>query len=222
MQNAWVLHRKPYRETSALVDLLTADGRQRCVIRGKGRDALLSPFIPLTIELGPVRDLRALKSIEAIGPALSLTGQRLFCGLYINELCVRLLPEQDPCPEFLSRYAQTLVALARDESVEPWLRRFELDLLAVLGFDWSVAELNTGETVQPDLTYWVHPESGPRLAPANAPDSYPGSVLLAMAQQDFTNSDVLLAAKRLNRARLGALLGPKPLQSRLLMQGLQS
>lgn len=222
MQRAWVLHRKPYRESSALVELLTAERRQRCVIRGKGRDALLSPFIPLSIELGPVRDLRSLKTIEAVGPALSLTGQRLFCGLYVNELCVRLLPEQDPSPEFFAMYAQTLVDLARSGPIEPVLRQFEIDLLAALGFDWSVAQLNSGETVEPDLTYWVHPESGTRLAPADARGGYSGSTLLALAHQDFSDPEVLSAAKRLNRARLGALLGSKPLQSRLLLQGLQS
>ena len=84
MESAWVLHRRPYRETSALVEVLTAQGRQRCVIRGRGRDALLSPFVPLMVELGPVRDLRTLKSIEAIGPAIALDGRQLFCGLYIN------------------------------------------------------------------------------------------------------------------------------------------
>jgi len=220
VQTAWVLHRRPYRETSALVELLTADGRQRCVIRGKGRDALLSPFVPLMVELGPLRDLRNLKQIEAVGPALGLNDQRLFCGLYINELCVRLLPEQDPNPQLMAVYGDTLIQLSRAQ-VEVPLRIFEIELLSALGFSWSVAELEDGLAVNDNENYWVHPETGPRRAPAGATDSYSGQILKQVQAREFDRPGVLLAAKRLNRARLAALLGTKPLQSRQLLQGIQ-
>lgn len=221
MEAAWVLHRRPYRETSALVELLTAEGRQRCVIRGRGRDALLSPFLPLMVELGPVRDLRSLKSIEAMGPAVALQNKALFCGLYINELCVRLLPEQDPCPALVLSYSQTLLALSRGE-IEPALRSFEMDLLEALGFSWSVAHLEDGAPVTANALYWVHPETGPRLAPSGASDAYSGQVLAQVQAREYSTSGVLSAAKRLNRARLQALLGSKPLQSRELLKGIQS
>lgn len=221
MQTAWVLHRRPYRETSALVELLTAEGRQRCVIRGKGRDALLTPFVPLMVELGPIRDLRNLKQIEAVGPSLSLAGQGLFCGLYLNELCVRLLPEQDANPELMAAYSDALIALSRGD-IEAPLRAFELDLLSALGFSWSVAQLENGDAVLDHAHYWVHPESGPRMAPNDAHGSFPGHVLKRVQNREFEDSETRLAAKRLNRARLAALLGSKPLQSRQLLQGLHS
>ena len=221
MQAAWVLHRRPYRETSALVELLTAEGRQRCVIRGRGKDALLSPFVPLMVELGPVRDLRSLNRIEPMGPAVALEGSALFCGLYLNEICVRLLPEQDENLELMTAYSQALVDLARSE-IEATLRSFELSLLGALGFDWSVAHLADGSEVQASQRYWVHPESGPRLAPESAADAYTGETLKALQAQQFERPEVLSAAKRLNRARLNALLGCKPLRSRELMKGMSS
>lgn len=220
MESAWVLHRRPYRETSALVEVLTAQGRQRCVIRGRGRDALLSPFVPLMVELGPIRDLRTLKSIEAIGPAIALDGRQLFCGLYINELCVRLLPEQDPNPSLLSDYSQALVQLKRGH-IESTLREFELQLLAALGFSWSVAHLSDGTPVEAEAHYWVHPETGPRLAAAGASDAFLGSTLCQVQAREFSSPAVLNAAKRLNRARLQSLLGTKPLQSRQLLKGIR-
>ena len=153
MQAAWVLHRRPYRETSALVELLTAEGRQRCVIRGRGKTPY-SHFVPLMVELGPVRDLRSLNRIEPMGPAVALEGSALFCGLYLNET-VRLLPEQDENLELMTAYSQALVDLAQGE-IEATLRSFELSLLGALGFDWSVAHLADGSEVQAGQRYWVH------------------------------------------------------------------
>ena len=220
MQAAWVLHRRPYRETSALVELLTAEGRQRCVIRGRGKDALLSPFVPLMVELGPVRDLRSLNRIEPMGPAVALEGSALFCGLYLNEICVRLLPEQDENLELMTAYSQALVDLARGE-IEATLRSFELSLLGAVGFDWSVAHLADGSEVQAGQRYWVHPKWS-ALGAESAADAYTGETLKALQAQQFERPEVLSAAKRLNRARLNALLGCKPLRSRELMKGMSS
>ncbi|QGG80729.1 DNA repair protein RecO [Litorivicinus lipolyticus] len=218
MTPGWVLHRRPYRETGALVDVLTAEGRQRGVVRGQAKTAQLVAFMPLLIEWGPVRDLRAINRLEPLGPSITLTGNALLCGLYINELCVRLLPQDEACPGLMADYGRTLLALASGDP-QPILRRFEASLLNQLGFDFSVAHTSDGAPVEDELRYWVHPESGPRLAPPGARDAPFGRDLKRVQQQAFEDPTTLNLAKRLNRARLNALLGDKPLQSRLLIQG---
>ncbi len=221
MTPGWVLHRRPYRESSALVEVLTADGRQRGVVRGQGKSSQLVAFMPLLIDWGPARDLRSLTRIEPMGPSVSLSGNPLLCGLYVNELCVRLLPQDEACPGLMADYGRTLGAL-RDGEIEPALRRFERALLAQLGFDFSVAATADGQPLEDDLRYWVHPESGPRLAPQTAAGAAFGRDLKRVQAQAFDDAGVLKLAKRLNRQRLNALLGDKPLQSRLLIQGANS
>ena len=50
---AFVLHSRPYKESSALVDFFTRQGRLRAVLRGaRGKSGNLArPFVPLSLEL---------------------------------------------------------------------------------------------------------------------------------------------------------------------------
>src|SRR5690606_7112774 len=58
-QSAFVLHSRPYRESSALVDFLTPQGRFRAVLRGaRGKAGTLArPFVPLEVEFRGRGDL---------------------------------------------------------------------------------------------------------------------------------------------------------------------
>ena len=218
MEAGWILHRRPYRESSSLVDVLTADGRRRGVVRGSAKSATAAPFSPLMIDWGRAGDLTPIKNLEPIGPSVNLQGQRLYCGFYVNELCVRLLPSDQPCPSFLVKYGSTL-ALLLDQPIEPVLRRFELTLLDELGFGFPLDQTSDGQPIAADLRYWVHPETGTRLAPSGSADSFLGRDLIAAQADQWSDPETLKVLKRLNRRRLEALLGDKPLQSRNLLLG---
>lgn len=71
---AFILHSRPYKETSALMDVFTAAGRLRAVLRGaRGKlGSVARPFSLLEIEL---RGRTELKSISRIEPA----GEFNFC-----------------------------------------------------------------------------------------------------------------------------------------------
>ncbi|MEE4251313.1 MAG: recombination protein O N-terminal domain-containing protein, partial [Alcanivoracaceae bacterium] len=85
----WVLHRRPYRNTSVIVDLLSADsGRVSAIARGGQRQPLLQPFRPLWVEWRGRGELRTLGTIEPAGIAYALQGEALYCGLYLNEILV--------------------------------------------------------------------------------------------------------------------------------------
>ena len=48
LQPAWLLHRRPFRNTSLIVELFVpALGRVGAVVRGGRKDPLLAPFTPL-------------------------------------------------------------------------------------------------------------------------------------------------------------------------------
>src|SRR4051812_48007216 len=102
-QPAFVLHARPYRETSLLVECLTRDhGRIGLVARGVRNErarlqrAQLEPFQRLDLDMILKGELATLRTAEAVGVVMRLTGDAGFAGLYLNELVVRLTGRQDP------------------------------------------------------------------------------------------------------------------------------
>ena len=101
LQAAWLIHRRPFRNTSLTVDLfLPALGRIGAVVRGGRKDPLLAPFTPLWVELKPSGEMYSLRTCEPRGNRLTLTGKALYCGFYLNELLTRLLPGMTPIHRF--------------------------------------------------------------------------------------------------------------------------
>lgn len=227
-QPAYVLHTRPYRDTSLLVDLLTPDyGRigavAKGVRRGKSqRRPLLNPFIAVLVSLAGRSNLKTLTAVEADGPSHRLSGLALYSGFYVNELLVRLLGEQDPNPDIFDDYRWTMQALSalNGDTPEPLLRQFEWRLLNHLGYGISFTEeADTGDAIAPDALYRFDPESGfiPTYSsrdPRETPKLFIGADLLACAQADFSSQQTMSTAKRLSRQMLGPLLGVKPLKSR--------
>ena len=118
-QPAYVLHSRAYRESSALVDFLTPQGRLRAVLRGaRGKaGSLARPFIPLELETRGRGELKNVGRLEAAGIPNLLSGEALFSGLYLNELLIRVLPAEDPHPVIFEQYAMTILALAQGLSL---------------------------------------------------------------------------------------------------------
>ena len=112
-QTAFVLHSRPYRESSALVDFFTPEGRLRAVLRGaRGKAGTLArPFVPLEVEFRGRGDLKSVGRLDSAGLAYWLDGNALFSGMYLNELLIRLLPAEDAHPAMFDHYAATLPAL---------------------------------------------------------------------------------------------------------------
>ena len=63
-----------------------------------------------------------LRDVEAAGPGLVLTGERLFSALYVNELMTRLLRGHEGEAMLFSLYSGVLAGLAADTELEPLLR----------------------------------------------------------------------------------------------------
>ena len=229
LQPAYILHSRPYRDSSLLLEVLTAEhGRLSLVARGARRrtrggsaGALLQPFSPLLLGFSGRSELKNLTATEAAGQPQLLRGQRMFSGLYLNELLVRLLHRHDPHPQLFAAYASTLDALASDGELDDILRRFEFSLLAELGYGFELdIEGGSGEALLPEAWYHYHPEHGlvPRgpIADPNQP-AFRGADLLAIAANDFSGA-ARPTAKRLLRLALAMQLGDAPLRSRELFK----
>ena len=229
LQPSYILHSRPYRDSSALLEVLTAEhGRISLVARGSRRksrggsaSALLQPFTPLLLSFSGRGELKNLTATEQVGKAFTLHSARMFSGLYINELLVRLLHRDDAHPQLFAAYGQTLEALAGNAALDTLLRHFEFTLLNELGYSFDLTtEGGSGMPVEQEGWYRYHPEFG-LLAQADPSDqSHPvfaGSDLLTMAGGEL-GGEVRLTAKRLLRHVLAVHLGDEPLRSRDLFR----
>ncbi len=222
-QPAFILHSRAYRESSALVDFLTPQGRLRAVLRGaRGKAGTLArPFVPVEVEFRGRGELKNVGRLEAAGIPRWLHGEALFSGLYLNELILRLLPAEDPHPVLFEHYAATLEALAAGRALEPLLRAFEWRLLDELGYGFALGVDLNGQPVVPHQLYRLLPDAGLEPVHLLQPGLFQGAELLAMAEADWTAPGALAAAKRLMRQALAPHLGGRPLVSRELFMTLK-
>lgn len=220
---AYVLHVRPFREHSKLVDFLTPTaGRVRAVARTPRRrpgGTMPMPFVPLLIGLVGRGELKTLREWEPDGAPLLLSGPWLYSALYLNELLYRLLHEHDAHSRLYGCYSEAIVRLAAGVDIEPVLRSFELVLLDELGYgiDFGL-DAESGEPLSVDTYYVLDPERGlVRGRDTRASNqSFSGASLLAIGAGDFSSETTCRDAKRLLREALAVHLGPRPLQSRAL------
>lgn len=234
---AFVLHSRPYRDTSAIVELFTLkQGRVTVVARGVKSSkcryrGILQPFQPLLVSWSGRGEMFSLCSAEEAGLPFTLAGQRLVVGLYLNELLMRAVGKGDSHGAVFNSYQQLLEVLAAEAVMhvsvrqEQALRLFEMDLLAELGYGLMLEhESDTGAAINSSLQYVYHPSRGPiqldgdDITVSSSEVIVSGKTLLALARRELLEPDELRHAKRLLRKTLGYHLGDKPLRSRRLFQ----
>lgn len=231
LQPGWVLHRRDFRDSSQIVDILTPEqGRLSMVARGIKRPksrhrGLLQPFSPLLLSWSGARDLVTMTDVErGVGPVLALTGEHLLSGFYVNELMLRLTHRHDPQPELFSLYSETVQALATDGDAAIALREFEFKLLRVLGFGLNLTrDAVTGAAIESEARYTFAIDQGPTRCDVPHSDDHviAGAVLLAMAAQDWRHSDVRREARLITTRAIDWHLDGKPLQSRRVLRHLR-
>lgn len=227
LQPAFIVHSRAYRDSSLLLELFTLDhGRVSAVARGargpRGRyKGLLQPFVPLLVSWYGKGELMSLSAAETDGVVLGLTGDRLLCGFYLNELLMRLLHRHDAHIQLFAAYQQALQGLQDLREPAKVLRGFEKLLLQELGYALSLnREANTGLLVKADQFYYFDPARGVLSCGESMRVSsqyiFGGHSLLALHAEEFSNKDCMRDAKRLLRIALNQLLDNKPLKSREL------
>jgi DNA repair protein RecO (recombination protein O) len=149
---------------------------------------------------------------------LVLEGDALFAGFYLNELLVRLLVTEEPQLELFALYTASLPCCNQRTLLEPTLRQFERGLLATLGYAVNFYQDAVGQAILPERYYHYDPEQGFIVTPSQLAETWQGSILLAIAKEDFNQQATRQAAKLILRRALAQQLGSKPLKSRELWQ----
>ncbi|GAB3354840.1 DNA repair protein RecO [Lysobacter tyrosinilyticus] len=221
---AFVLHTRPWRESSLLVEVLSAEhGRLGLVARGvhgPKRHLLRAALQPLQyIRFDAVQrgELATLATAEALDAAPRLLGDAMLAGFYLNELTLRLAPRGDPQPELFEAYRATRLRLG--EAPLAWtLRRYERDLLDALGFgfDWTVE--GDGTPIDAAARYRLDPEYGPRRllldrGHGDRRSAATGRGLLALAADSLPADEDLASLRLPIRGVLAFHLGPRGLKS---------
>lgn len=231
-QPAYVLHTYPFRETSLLVEVFSRDfGRVALVARGARRPraairGLMMAFQPLELSWAGKGEILTLMKAEWVGGLPLLSGEALFCGYYLNELLLNLLPREDAHERLFAYYARMLQRLAADRSakaLEADLRCFEKAMLQELGYGLTLLHDAQGAAINADALYAYRMEAGPvRIDEANPEETVVrGKTLIDLDEENFSDMRSRIEAKNLMRTLLVHYLAGKELETRKIFKDLQ-
>jgi len=223
---AFILHRRPYRETSLLLDVFSCNfGRVGLLAKGarqkkNNKAEILQPYQPLQLAWSGKGELMTLTLAEADKPAYVLKDKKLMAAFYLNEIIIRMLHQHEAHPDLFRIYDKTLNLLAMETSDEQTvIRIFEKRFLEAIGYGLVLDhDVTTGERIKPDHHYYYQADRGPAM---DVPDNsdhirLSGSTLIAIDEEKFGSTQILQEAKFLMRFILQKHLGNKPLASRKL------
>lgn len=229
-QPAFLIHSRKYTDSRIIVELLTRDyGRVSGVLRQSAkskRQTKVQPFSPLIVTWKGKSALKSLWQAEALSAPLPLLGSNLFCGLYLNELLLRCLPQDDSCEPIFGLYLNTITKLSKlgaqpdQVELEKVLRTFEFQFLTELGFGINFESDINEKMITVDAQQRYHFASGDGFIPVASGELpkgfvYSAASLVAIREQNYA-IESLRSAKRLSRQAFKVLLGDKPLKTREL------
>jgi DNA repair protein RecO (recombination protein O) len=228
-QPAFLLHSRPFRETSLIIEVFTRQyGRVGLLARGvrnpKSRKrALVMPFQPLLLAWSGKGELPLLTGIEITGPARELRSEQRYVAFYLNELLLKLLHRHDAHETLYDFYSKSLDELYQGVQIQHALRRFEKELLSQTGYGLILdCEAESSRPVSIERNYHYVPDLGPRPS-SQVADDYPGKMLgisikgkslLDFHHNDFSDEESLKECRQLVRYLLNRQLSGKPLHSR--------
>jgi DNA repair protein RecO (recombination protein O) len=225
LEAAWLLHHRPWSDTSRILDLITRDhGRVTLFAHGARRArsplrAVLRPFAPLLVSWSGRADGGTLTAVEADGAAAELAGARLLSGYYLNELLMKLLPKEDRHETVFDAYAVAIGGLAAGDE-QGALRAFERVLLEELGYGPDLSrDAESGGPLEGDRYYHFEPGRGV-LAVRDAdagPGIHAGRAVLAVARGDLGLPEAQRAARGIYGAAIAHCLDGRGLASRDVM-----
>ncbi|HJN37740.1 MAG TPA: DNA repair protein RecO [Gammaproteobacteria bacterium] len=207
----YVLHLRPYREHSGLINIFTYQyGRLNAVVHGIHKNtkrSLYQLYIPIICTWKGKGDLKQIISIEIKTVRPPLIGKQLLWGLYLNELICKLIPVYDPYQSVFTAYEKCLNSLTQKED-ECSLRYFELSLIQSLGYGLPTSLADHVSHFQ------YYPTKG--LCPANQ-QGIPKEHIQALIARKIRTQQELKSSKIILKSIIEDLLGAQSIQTRKLV-----
>lgn len=230
---AYLLHSKPYRDSSALATFFTeSNGKVSVVVNGlkskrSDRRALLQPCRRLLIDYELKSGLSKLTAIDNAPPSVVPDISQFMLYQYVHELLIRLLPEQLPVQPIFEAYQHCLEQLNTTPNTA--LRFLEL---ALIDYFAGLPELgmtqDTQQTVRAENQYYFYPDEG--IYTLAQP--YQGKLFSGVHLQAFSHlvhhgmpactETLAQGAMPVSSYLIRQLLGNKPLKTRTVYKALQA
>jgi len=211
---AYILHHRPYRDTSRILDVITRDhGRLTLFARGvRGPKAklasVLQPFQLLLLSWSGRGEAAQLTGAEIADSNPPIPAASLMGSFYLNELLIKLTTRHDPQPSLFDDYHATVEALRAGMRLEPTLRIFEKRLLDSLGYGLDLKDVDADEY------YHFRPAQGLFPTVADAAGAISGISLIHLANEELRSVRDLDDARRVLQAALAECLEGRELNTR--------
>ena len=187
--DAFLLHQRPYGNTSIMAEMFTLEnGRISVIARGAKKPkskffGVLSPFSKLRITYRGRSELKTLTNVDKEDIFSNSFSKLSFTLLYINELLMKILPHGAPQRELFNLYGKFLIEVKSSKEIDIVLRKFELDLLEMLGYGINFKnEVDAGHSIEVNKSYDFIPELGFKESPNGLFD---GHEIISISKFDF-------------------------------------
>lgn len=223
LEPSFIIHSRPYRETSMLVYALTEQhGVVHMVCRGakkKGRNAI-QPFSKMLLSWSGRGDLVTMTKMEIEYSRYTQNFRAQVQCFYLHELIIKLMPKLSPSPELYRLYEKTLAQMSASPAREDILRLFELELLDIIGHPLQLDfDCQTESPIDDKAVYLYQPDIGPMLCEEKSRqwNLVAGSVLRALANKKLEET-LWPQTKIFLRGLIHHYLEGKPLTTRQLLK----
>ena len=187
--DAFLLHQRPYGNTSIMAEMFTLEnGRISVIARGAKKPkskffGVLSPFSKLRITYRGRSELKTLTNVDKEDIFSNSFSKLSYTLLYINELLMKILPHGAPQRELFNLYGKFLKEVKSSKEIDIVLRKFELDLLEMLGYGINFEnEVDAGHSIEVNKSYDFIPELGFKESPNGIFD---GHEIISISKFDF-------------------------------------
>jgi len=218
---AYILHHRPYRDTSRILEVITREhGRLSVFARGvRGPKAklasILQPFQLLLLSWSGRGEAAQLTGAEGTEHSAAIPAVALMAAFYLNELLMKLTTRHDPLPTIFDDYHAALAGLRHGPPLEPALRVFEKRLLEALGYGLDLGvEAQSGTPIEPGRYYHFRPAQGLFPTVAEATGAVSGHSVLSLAEERLESERDLEDSRRLLQAALSQCLEGRELTTR--------
>ena len=223
LEPSYILHARPYRETSMIVYALTEHhGIVHMISKGarKKGNSQLQPFIRMYLSWSGKSDLVSLAKIELEKSRYTRNFRAQVQCFYLHELILKLIPRSSPAPELFYLYQNTIELMTKNPHREEVLRNFELQFLSIMGHPLQLKyDYVTDREIKDHLAYRYVPDHGPTQCDAKAKqwDIVTGKVLKSLDDNGLMGEN-LSGAKFFLRGLINYYLQGKPLVTRQLLK----
>lgn len=216
LSSAFVLHKRQYRETSLLIELLTDESTRISAVCPGARKGSKFTIDLCTNYYLSWRGKGSLVTIIKCEPfeQFAIRGKALFAAMYVNELLVKTIKDRDSVEGIYAEYRGVLEKLTGEGiDLHTVLRSFERTLLKGLGFELIFDTQADGRPVIPHQRYTLLDNMGFVPVETDHDKGIKGSALLAINADDYSVRETRQVAKEILQGAFQHHFGMKPFRS---------